>query len=170
MPPERWEGNWILGRTEVRQPHRTRSRGIGGPGGPLRSTIPDVGVLIEAGARGPGLCDDPWVREAPRPLKFTPKLSKRFSVMGQCSVCVDYPKTYGTQDRPIDGSGMCLEHATEAARKAYAREQRRRANTERTPELPVVEVDGGAPRRAQPTGLSDDHHRALREWGARSLR
>lgn len=104
----------------VRQPHRTKSRGIGGPGGPLRSSDARVSLAVEAGARGRvGLTEGEWRREVKKPLPFQGRASRRFSDQGYCRVCKQYPKTFGRGKRPVDGSRLCVIHAQEVVTNPY---------------------------------------------------
>lgn len=107
---------WSPRYPTVRQPHRTKSRGIGGPGGPLRTTDAQVSLAVEAGVTGRvGLTGGEWAREKKKPFTFTGALSRRFSRLGRCRLCREYPQTYGRGKRPVDGTGLCVEHAQEVA-------------------------------------------------------
>jgi len=111
---ERWAGNWILPK-EVKQPHRTKSRGIGGPGGPLRSNDYKVIDRLELGLRSNpvplGMPGDAIERTSIKGilerLWRNNNIRKQFSAEGRCVECWARGKR---KPRMINGRKFCLLH------------------------------------------------------------
>lgn len=113
---EAWAGNWILPNQGLtKQPHRTRSRGIGGPGGPLRTSDGRVAERLEH-----GLHSNPiplgFVNGDPAPTNIRQQLErlwgmggvrKQFSAVARCKACWTRGKR---KVQYVNGRKLCLLH------------------------------------------------------------
>ena len=111
---EPWAGNWVIPK-EVRQPHRTKSKGIGGPGGPIRTKDSAVAEALEHGLKcNPirlGMTGDSKVttrlQEILTRLWRNPSIHKQFSAHAQCWACVERGKP---DPIAVNGRRLCLLH------------------------------------------------------------
>lgn len=115
MAKERWEGNWILPRKSPRQPHKTKSRGIGGPGGPLRTSDARVAEHLERGLKSNPIplgfvSDNPIpvsIRNQLERLWRIPTIRRQFSMLANCRECWVRGKR---TPRAVNSRKRCLLH------------------------------------------------------------